>query len=298
LPHRRPPRVRSLSPLGTAAATFAVLLAAWLALIEPRLPPPLRRRPHPPGELGWYAGGRAPFYLKGEVSAEGWLALGDSRVHHDLDEERLAKLGVEPLAVLWVGGAQLEDLLEAARELPPRRLLVALSPLSVHRAGADAEKEREQALAVLDRPWSLRVDDAIDERFERLRSSLVSWIDPRSFAYAWLDAPSPGATDARQARALAEPTRADRAEALRAIARALRELRVSGREIVCVRLPISPSLRAVEDQAFDPALFERMCAEVGAPYHDLGSSEPTIDGSHLTAEAARHLATRLAAFLE
>ena len=298
LPPWRPPRLRGWAPLATSTAVFALSLTVWLVFLEPRLPPPLRRRPHPPGELSWYVDGTAALYLKGEARAEGWLAMGDSRVNHGLDEDLLTELGIEPLAVLWVGGGQLEDMLAAARDLPPRRLLVSLTPLAVHRVVTDAARERERALEVMDRSWSRRVDDAIDERFVRLRASVVDWIDSRAFTYAWLEAPSPGATDARQAGALAEPTRKDRAAALEAITRALRELRDSGREIVCVRMPISSSLRAVEDEAFDPALFERMCADLGLPYHDLGTSEPTVDGSHLTADGARHLAPRLADLLE
>ena len=298
VPHRRLPRVRGLAPLFTGLASFVLAVGAWLLLIEPRLPPPLQRQSNPPGKLGWYVGGRRAFYLKGSARAEGWLALGDSRVNQGLDEVRLAQLGIEPLAVLWVGAGQLGDMLEAARELPPRRLLVALSPMSVYRRIQDPEQERARTLAFMNRPWSRRVDDAIDEQFVRLRSSVVNWIDTRGFVYGWREMPNPGASDRRFLGALEEPTRQERARAFEALAQKLRELRGSGRDIVCVRWPISPSLREIEDTAFDPALFGRMCAELSIPYHDLGTSEPTLDGSHLTAEGARHLASRLAVLLK
>jgi len=290
--------VRGLAPLWIGLATFALAMAVWLLVLEPRLPLPLRRRPHPPGQLGWYVDGRIPLYLKGEASADGWLAVGDSRVNHGIDEEHLEREGIRPLAVLWVGGAQLEDLLAAARELPPRRLIVVLSPLEIHRVILNAEREREQALEFMERSWTRRIDGALADRFVRLRSSLVNFLDTRGLAAGWLEQPYPEATDERQAAALGPPTRPDRAAALVRIEDALRGLIADGRRIVCVRMPISPSLRAVEDEAFDPKLFEELCARLALPYLDLGTSEPTIDGSHLTAEGGRHLAPRLAQFLK
>lgn len=292
-----PPRVRGLAPLGVGLATFALAMGVWLAALEPSLPPPLRRRPHPPGPLGWYVNGSVSLYLKGEPRAEGWLALGDSRANHGFDEEHLARLGIEPFAVLWVGGAQLVDLLAAARELPCRRIVVALSPLEVYRVITSAEQERKLTLAFMKRSFSQRVDAAIAERFVRLRSSLVHWQDTRGFASSWIERPHPGATDEQQKGALGPPTREERARNLERIEQAMRELQAEGRSIACVRMPISASLRAVEDEALAPELFVRMCERLGVPYVDYATSEPTIDGSHVTAEAGRRLAPLLAQFL-
>lgn len=292
-----PPRVRGLVPLWIGLATFALAMGVWLVWIEPSLPAPLRRRPHPPGPLGWYVNGTVSLYLKGEPRAEGWLAMGDSRANHGFDEERLADLGIDSLSVLWVGGAQLLDLLAAARELPCRKLVVALSPLEVYRVITSAEQERKQALGFMQRSFSQRVDAAIAERFIRLRSSLVYWQDTRGFSANWIERPHPGATDDQQRNALGPPTREERARRLEQIEQALRELQAEGRSIACVRMPISASLRAVEDEAFDPDLFVQMCKRLGIPYEDYGTSEPTIDGSHVTAEAARRLAPRLAELL-
>jgi hypothetical protein len=289
--------VRGLAPLWFGVAAFALAMGVWLVWIEPRLPLPLRRRPHPPGPLGWYVNGSVSLYLKGEPRAEGWLALGDSRANHGFDEEHLARLGIEPLSVLWVGGAQLVDLLAAARELPCRRIVVALSPLEVYRVITSAEQERKQALGFMNRSLSKRVDAVIAEHFVRLRASLVHWQDTRGFASSWIERPLPEATDHQQRGALGPPTREERLRSLERIEQLLRELQAEGRSIACVRMPISPSLRAVEDEAFDPALFVGLCARLGIPYVDYGTSEPTIDGSHLTAEGGRRLAPRLAEFL-
>lgn len=281
-----------------ASLALALLLGAWKLALEPRLPEPLRPRPHPAGTLRWLDDGRVPAYVQGEERAEAWLALGDSRVHHGLDRDALAARGLEPPALLWVGGAQLEKLLAAARELPQRRVLVALSPLSVHRVVLSPEREREAALAVSERPWNARVDAALDERLTALRSALVRWIDTRALERAWLEAPAPDATDARLRRALGPPTRAARAAALTRVERALAELAREGRSLRCVRFPVSPSVRAIEDEAFDPVLFERLCARRGLSYLDLGTRYETIDGSHLSAPAARSLASELADWLE
>jgi len=289
--------VRGLAPLGVGLATFALAMGVWLAVLEPSLPAPLRRRPHPPGPLGWYVNGSVSLYLKGEPRAEGWLAMGDSRANHGFDEERLAELGVEQLSVLWVGGAQLLDLLAAARELPCRRIVVALSPLEVYRVITSAEQERKQALGFMKRSFSQRVDAAIGERFTRLRSGLVHWQDTRGLNATWLETPHPEATDDQQRNALGPPTREQRLQNLERIEQLMRELQAEGRSIACVRMPISASLRAVEDEAFDPALFADLCERLGVPYVDYGTSEPTIDGSHLTAEAGRSLAPRLAEFM-
>lgn len=289
--------MRGLAPLWVGLATFALSMAAWLAWIEPSLPAPLRRRPHPPGPLRWYVDGQVPAYLKGEPREDGWLALGDSRANHGFDEEHLPRYGIQSLSVLWVGGAQLVDLLAAARELPCRRIVVALSPLEVYRTVTDADQERKLAMGFVDRSFSRRVDRAIAEQFLRLRSSLVHWQDTRGFAASWIERPYPDATDHQLRIALGPPTRADRLQALERIEQLMRELQAEGRTIACVRMPISESLRAVEDEAFDPAQFVGLCERLGLAYVDYGTSEPTIDGSHLTAEAGRRLAPRLAEFM-
>ena len=75
----------------------------------------------------------------------------------------------------------------------------------------------------------------------------------------------------------------------------LKEMQVQGWDVECIRLPISPQLRAVEDKNFEPSLFVGMCKNLGVPYTDLQDSFiPTIDGSHVAAGSAPMLSRRIA----
>ena len=67
-------------------------------------------------------------------------------------------------------------------------------------------------------------------------------------------------------------------------------MRDKGWKIACVRIPTHGPMRAIEDEAFDPALFEAMGDRLGVPFVDYGVVEgETSDGSHLGVGGARRL---------
>lgn len=284
---------RGVAPVLLALAVCGSLLAAWMLAVQPRLPEPLRRADLRPGELRWFESETVVAYLRGEPSPASVLFLGDSRVHHALDDGALDDAGLGA-CLLWIGGAQLGDLSSAARELEPKRLVVALSALSLHREG-DRAAELALARRLEDRPLTARIDRALDDAASDLRARWIRVLDPKPWMDSWFERASPRATDARERRDLRPETRARRAERLEELAAALATLLAEGRSIACVRLPISPSLRAVEEEAFPGTAFAELCERLGIPYLDRSEAKyETTDGSHLTAASARRFSADLA----
>lgn len=292
---RRSRALRSWRPLAVGALVAVVLVAAWRGILQPRFPEANHRQIHEAGPLHWFDGDRIPAYLTGpEVTPDTWLVLGDSRVFHAIDPPSLAAAGVEPVTMLWIGGAHVEDLLVAARELPARRLVVAFTPLSVHRE-RDEAAERRSARRRADIPWRRRVDETLAVKTDEVRARLVRWVATLTWSSSWFEKTHPAATDAVLQRALAPKTREIRRAGLDRIATLLEELQAEGREITCVRFPISLSLKAIEEEAFDSELFVQMTRDLGIPYYDdSGMPVPTLDGSHVSFPGARSYARLLA----
>ena len=68
-----------------------------------------------------------------------------------------------------------------------------------------------------------------------------------------------------------------------------------GWQIVCIRMPISQPLYAIEESFFPSSKFERWCSENHLMYLDYSKSPfPTCDGSHLDADEAMAFTTQLA----
>jgi len=292
---RRIRALRSWRPLALGCLTAVAFVIGWRTIVEPRLPVAIQRQVHEPGPVHWFDPGPIPLYLTGpEVTPDTWLFIGDSRVFHAIDPPSLAAAGVEPVTLLWIGGAQMEDLLVVARQLPSRRLVVTFTPLSL-RHERDMEAERRMVRRRENIPWRQRVDRTLSSVTDRYRARLVRWIGTATWDTSWFATMDPSGTDAALTRALGPASRPNRLAALDRISILLRELRAEGRDITCVRFPISPSLEAIEDESLDPELFARVTRDLGIPYYDdAGMHLPTLDGSHLTWPSARSYSRLLA----
>ncbi|MEZ6018058.1 MAG: hypothetical protein R3F49_23335 [Planctomycetota bacterium] len=135
-----------------------------------------------------------------------------------------------------------------------------------------------------------RFDAALAARANYARVAALPTITTRPWRSAWFEAPEPERL-ARWAGGLARLSKpAARAAAAEAIAAALRALVADGRQVVCVRLPMSPALLNGVRPFVPDAELRAVAEAAGVPLleHQAAAFE-TRDGSHLTwREAERY----------
>ncbi len=272
------------------------LLGAWRLAFDPDRHTHEKYDPQPRHFVD-VEGAIAPLYLVGDGSADALLILGDSRAITDISLTVMARHGIEPAGVLWNGFAQLNYQLRAARSMPQRRLLLCLSPSGVYVAPMKRMAqllESERAV-----PLTKRIDARLGAMLDVLRVRMVRTLQPRD----WTIGAGEHRTESERLvglyRKLMDPEfRPIRQEQFEELRRNLRELRDTGRRILCVRLPASSMVEAVEDEGFPPAQFREMCTELGFPYLELsGLDLPTDDGTHLLGEDANAISAVLADWL-
>ena len=77
------------------------------------------------------------------------------------------------------------------------------------------------------------------------------------------------------------------------------ELISGGWEIICIRLPISGSIKRLEEQNFDCSAFKTLCDNLKIIFFDYSEENyNTYDGSHLDAYEAERFSRRLAMDLQ
>lgn len=163
---------RGLGPLVWCVALFAVLLAAWSAIVDPFLPEqPRRMRDVPP--VVWSGEDFAVFIPEGDLERADLLCVGDSRVQSGVLAGAFEDAGFGETALLWGPGAQSEKLLRYARTRGPRRIVLAVSPAAVH-----GKRERDEARNLLEfgpGPFDTAELEAETARFRELaRRALVA----------------------------------------------------------------------------------------------------------------------------
>ena len=268
-----------------------LLLVGW-KLAQPWLPPDPQRHHFPPPRVVWIADDLRPLQAVGDPSTADILFLGDSRIHQAIERGPIELAGLGRCAVLGRGGAQLDELLLAPRRFPARRVVVALSPLSLY-------TDQAQGLGLWQRGWSRDgFERTLDLWTNSLQNRLVRTVNPRDWDTSWFARPEPNASTANYQRRLDRRTQPQRSQGLREAFELLHGLREDGWDVLCIRLPISEQLLAVEQDLFGGWQFETLCRRARVGYLDFTSlSYPTVDGSHLTAAGAtafsEHLARRL-----
>lgn len=301
LSNRRTYRRRWLGPLPIVAGALGaiVLLGAWrLAFDRDRH---TLHEKYDPQTMRFVdvEGAVAPLYLVGDGSADALLILGDSRASSDISLTVLARHGIEPAGILWNGFAQLDHLLRAARSMPQRRLLVCLSPSGVY----VAPMNRMARILADERavPLTKRLDARLGDRLDVFRRRMVRTLEPGDWPIGAVEQPrmEPERLLGLYSGLMGEEFRAIRQERFEELRRDLRELRDTGRRILCVRLPASSTVEAVEDHGFPPEQFRGMCTELGFPFLDLtGRNHRTADGTHLLAADAEAMSAVLADWLQ
>lgn len=119
-----------LRTLAVAIGTFGALLAGWKALGD-RVTPAASLPMTEIDRLRWVSAGVGPVHLVGDADPDDVLFLGDSRTDAGIVHAAFERTGLGDATVLWGGGVELTVLLEEALKLPPRRVVVCLTPLSL-----------------------------------------------------------------------------------------------------------------------------------------------------------------------
>ncbi len=126
------------------------------------------------------------------------------------------------------------------------------------------------------------LDLSLAHRADRARALRLGVLQPSQWEWGWAPPHDPRASDAAYRSALAPLGAAQRSAARAALEERFRELTSAGWELACVRLPIDPGLRALEDEAGIGAELSALVERLGVPYLDLGAwPDATTDGSHL-----------------
>lgn len=289
-------RSRGVWPVLTSIAVWAAGVGAWKAFAEPRFPPNL-------DHIAWTRGvyqpvpkGFSPIYRIGTIRSGGLVVAGDSRVQSGIDPEILDDAGLGPTALLTGPSGQLRDLLRIVRDAPARRLVLALSPLSV----AAFQNLRRQ-IKILEEPWTrAKVDDWLDTWLGDQQRRLVDTLSPARWSRSWLPPFDPEEQVEGYSTRLPKIPDAQRLKRLADAKVLLRALSKGGWTIACVRIPTNPGVRAAEDAAWPPERFVEFCDDLGIPYLDLGRDAPdilSVDGSHLLAREGRAVTREIAQWL-
>ncbi len=140
------------------------------------------------------------------------------------------------------------------------------------------------------RRWHGRLERAWTEA--QCRALYTVTVQP--WNHSWFPRADPSASDRTYENALGHRRFPKRLEAAAAeAADLLAELSTTCPTIV-VRLPVSPSLRAIEDAAVAPGRLAAIAESAGVRYFDFGTSARTRDGSHLTFQGAVEFTAELA----
>lgn len=288
--------VRKLAPVIICLATFAVLLMGWKQL-EPSL---TEKGLLQPGsfsafreEVKYYQSNRI-IYDRRLLSLPEVLFVGDSRVGFDIIPVVFAKESGYSCEIvtypLFLGG-QLLPLLEAIGSLPPRRVIIGVSPGSLY------WKQTGNMLLISEHTnfrWpEVRaiLDNRLDKQVHQLRCQLVRPFSlTRTFARM-----GPDLVDEQYQEGL-EKDQQLREESLARVGEKITELTAKGWQVALVRMPISPSLLAIETAGFPMEKVRQLAAKLKVPYLDFSKNHDynTMDGSHLTGIEAEDFTFKLA----
>ncbi len=149
------------------------------------------------------------------------------------------------------------------------------------------------------RRFDTRAFDAkLAHRVDRARSIALTPIEPQIWHSAWYQVARPNASDRTYTNIVAPQREAERAAGAARITALMKELLERGFDVRCVRLPIEPGLRAIEDSTGAAEVLAAIPEELGIPYRDFGAwADATTDGSHLHWVAADRLTRELAQWL-
>jgi len=148
-------------------------------------------------------------------------------------------------------------------------------------------------------PTTANFDAYWNNEISNLREEGIRTISTLTWRGSWFINQSPETSNRSYRDVLGGVDESERRKNLDRVMAALIAAREAGREIVCIRVPISPALRTIEDREMPPELFTQACEQASIPFFDLTREDfSTKDGSHLNRPAAHEFSHRLADWLK
>ncbi|QDV06120.1 hypothetical protein Poly30_16250 [Planctomycetes bacterium Poly30] len=154
---------------------------------------------------------------------------------------------------------------------------------------------RERALH---RDPRARLEAWLDAKVQRFRFDHVYTVKPARWRRSWLSVNDPTIDEAPYRMRLGTDRFQEGREGFRQ--EIIDRLRVVAAKTptVVVRFPLSPQVRAAEDETAPAAWLAEIAEIVGVPYVDFGTTGVTADGSHVTTDTATRLTADLVQRLE
>ncbi len=281
----------TLRSAGWVLLVYGVGVWLWNAFAVPHFSPLRLGEPAlvKPVEF-WRPGQHGLIFRYGTPTPGALHVIGDSRVQRGIVTGEMEDAGMGTTVAWTRPAAQTLDLLRLVDEQMPARLVVALSPLGLHNEQAAPLGEAPQE------PYPPRRLDAFTADWaDMFRRRLAEPVLPPAWRFGWFGGFGQDKFFEAFRHSLRPESREPRREKLRQVEAFLGAMRDKGWSIVCVRIPTYGPMRAIEDEAFDPALFEGLCERLQLPYLDYGVVEgETSDGSHLGVGGARRFSRQLA----
>ena len=142
------------------------------------------------------------------------------------------------------------------------------------------------------------IDEWLGSRFHHLRFNSFRTVRPKRWAVTWFDKFDETLSDSlyqsHADRFDASESKATRETVLNEII----QLRANGCDVICVRLPVAPSLTEIERSVISDEELREFCRDAGAPFLDYaGESYATYDGLHMSHGSEVRFSKRLAADL-
>jgi len=284
-------------PIGLTVTIAASLLFGWRVVADPDSPSTHWKFDPAVKRTVVFPWSKSVMSIYGNADADSVLVVGDSRTSAGVSLRVFHREGITDVGVLWGALAQVRYLLRAARELPPRRLVVCLSPASLN----SPELPRLIRMLELERAFSpmQRIDRRLDDELDVWRQRLLRPVEINS----WLRGPGTEQIEPRRQEGLyvsllRPENRPALDERLAELQVELAAMRKDGWTIACVRLPAEIGVEVVENEAFAREKFARLCADLDVPFLDLfGGGYATSDGSHLLGADADRASTHIARWL-
>ena len=129
-----------------------------------------------------------------------------------------------------------------------------------------------------------KIDEQLGRWLDAKRERWIRTIFTQTWQHSWFPPLDPDQSNQAYRAGLGPATRDQRNENFMRLEQLLGELHQEGWEVVCTRLPISPALLIIEEEAFPVVKFQRLCQRLSVPFLDYSAGPYlTRDGSHLTA---------------
>ncbi|MDF1838467.1 MAG: hypothetical protein P1V35_11415, partial [Planctomycetota bacterium] len=143
-----------------------------------------------------------------------------------------------------------------------------------------------------------RIDQGLNGYVDRLRSLWLYPMEPSTWNRSWWRKENSGGSNHRYTQSLSPRNQERIDQGYQDLKQVILELKDKGWRVAAIRMPIAPTLHAVEENSAAANRVDQLVAELEIPYKDFGTwPGATIDGSHLNMAAAARVTTEIAAWV-